>query len=76
MIGADYIEIISLIHVINCSRSSLSHLQWQGVIIFRISVYIKALFLESDTCCNWSAVIPSFLEQKLPVNIVVNFKTR
>lgn len=76
MIDADYIEIISLIHVIYCSRSSLSHLQWQSVFTFRISVYIKALFLASDTCCNWSAIIPSLLERKPPVSIVENFKTR
>lgn len=76
MIGADCIEITSLIHVIYCSRSSVSHLQWQSVFTFRISVYIKALFLASDTCCNWSAVIPFFLEWKLPVSIVVNVRTR
>lgn len=52
MIDADYIEIISLMHVIHCSRRLLSNLQWQSVVTFRISVYIKDLFLASDTFCN------------------------
>lgn len=76
MIDANYIGIISSMPVIYCSRKSLSHLQWQSVVTFRISVYIKASFLASDTCCNCSAVILSFLEWKPPISIVVNFKTR